>query len=45
VTANYLLQLEPDRIPAGYRIRAGQEPRPGDTEAGTCLAKKGNMVF
>ncbi len=27
VTADYLLQLEPDRMLAGYRIRAGLEPR------------------
>jgi DUF1680 family protein len=27
VTATYLLQLEPDRMLAGYRIRAGLEPR------------------
>jgi DUF1680 family protein len=27
VTAQYLLQLEPDRMLAGYRIRAGLEPR------------------
>jgi DUF1680 family protein len=28
VTAEYLLQLEPDRMLAGYRIRAGLEPKP-----------------
>jgi DUF1680 family protein len=27
VTAKYLLQLEPDRMLAGYRIRAGLEPK------------------
>lgn len=27
VTAEYLLQLEPDRMLAGYRIRAGLEPK------------------
>ena len=27
VTATYLLQLEPDRMLAGYRIRAGLEPK------------------
>ncbi|NQT80257.1 MAG: glycoside hydrolase family 127 protein [Candidatus Aminicenantes bacterium] len=27
VTAGYLLQLEPDRMLAGYRIRAGLEPK------------------
>ena len=27
VTADYLLQLEPDRMLAGYRIRAGLEPK------------------
>ena len=27
LTAEYLLQLEPDRMLAGYRIRAGLEPR------------------
>jgi DUF1680 family protein len=28
-TAEYLLQLEPDRMLAGYRIRAGLEPKAG----------------
>jgi DUF1680 family protein len=27
VTADYLLQLEPDRMLAGYRVRAGLEPK------------------
>jgi DUF1680 family protein len=27
VTVEYLLQLEPDRMLAGYRIRAGLEPK------------------
>lgn len=27
VTAEYLLQLEPDRMLAGYRIRAGLKPK------------------
>jgi hypothetical protein len=27
LTAEYLLQLEPDRMLAGYRIRAGLEPK------------------